>query len=233
MAMQFLGAVNRILQLNGLIRGDTDTLTSFADTNHASTSSIAQIAVQNEITELTSRGVLPYQHNITGSITLVNGTRSYALPSDFVQMDGQDPFFFDATQNYQLFQYPGGEERLRQEILTYRTDAGAPLYWYFELGTTQKVSFYLVPDSSVNGRALTFDYVAYANVANASDTIPFVTVDQQYAFCEMAGRRFKYLFEGKTDIEMDQDAPYRSARSRLFALLKMKQPSKKYGKVYV
>src|SRR5581483_3650172 len=120
MAMNFLGAVNRIMQLNGLVRGDTDLLVSFTDTNHASTSAIAQIAVQNEITELSSKGELPYQHKINQTITLVNGTRTYALASDFVQLWGKDPFFFDTTQNVQIFEYPGGEQQLRQEILTYR-----------------------------------------------------------------------------------------------------------------
>jgi len=231
--MQFLGAVNRILQLNGLIRGDTDLLTSFADTNHASTSAIAQIAVQNEIAELSSRGLLPYQHKTNGSITLVTATRSYAFPSDFIQLWGEDPFFYDATQNMQIFQYPGGEQQLRLGIYTYRTDPGAPLYFCFELGTTQQVSFYPVPDASVNNRVLAFDYSASVNVLNASDTIPFTTVDQQYAFCEMAGRRFKFLYEGKVDIPMDSDPVYREARARLFALMKWKQPARRYGRAYV
>lgn len=231
--MQFLGCVNRILQLNGLIRGDTDLLTSFTDTNHASTSAIAQIAVQNEITELSSKGELPYQHKTSGSISLAKSTRTYSLASDFVQLWGRDPFFYDATQNFQIFQYQGAEEQLRQDILTYRTDPGSPLNWYFELGTGQQVSFYPVPDSSVDGRALTYDYSASVNVSNSSDTIPLATVDQQYAFCEMAARRFKFLFEGRVDVPMDSDPVYREARSRLFALLKWKQPGRRYGRSYV
>lgn len=231
--MQFIDCVNRILRLNGLIRGDTDILSSFTDTNHASTSAIAQIAVQNEITELSSKGELPYQHKTNGSITLATNTRTYSLPNDFVQMWGETPFFLDSTQNTQIFQYPGGEEQLRQDILTYRTDKGAPNFFYFELGTTQQVSFYLVPDSSVNGRALAFDYSGSVNVAASTDTIPLATIDQQYAFTEMAARRFKFLYEGHVDIPMDTDPVYREARSRLFALLKWKQPPRKYGRKYI
>lgn len=229
----FLNCVNRILQLNGIIRGDTDLLTAFTDTNHASTSAIAQIAVQNEITELSSRGQLPYQHTESSTITLVNGTRTYAFPAGFVQMWGDPPFFYDATQNVQIFQYTGGEDQLRNEILTYRTDLGQPYFFYFELGTTQQVSFYPVPDSSVNGRVYTFDYSASVNVSNSTDLIPVATTDQFYAFTEMAGRRFKFLYEGKVDVPMDSDPVYREARSRLFSLLKWKQPSKRYGKIYV
>lgn len=231
--MQFIDCVNRILRINGLIRGDTDPLTTFADTNHASTSQIAQIAVQTELTELSSRGELPYQHKETGSITLATGTRTYNLASDFIQLWGSAPFFYDSTSNYQIPPYPGGEEQLRSDIPTYRTDPGYPMYWYFELGTGQQVSFYAVPDSSLNGRALSYDYSASVNVSNATDTLPFATTEQAYAFTEMAGRRFKFLFEGKVDIPMDQDPVYREARSRLFALLKWRQPSRAYGRRYV
>lgn len=232
-SMDFVGCVNRILQLNGLIRGDTDTLNDFTDTQHASTSSIAQIAVQNEITELSSRGRLPYQHKTTGSVMLAAGTRTYDLESDFVQLWGSDPFFYDATQNTQVFEYPGGEEQLRQDVLTYRTDSGTPMHFYFELGTTQQVSFFQVPDASVDGRELSYDYSGSVNVSSASDALPFATIDQQYAFAEMAGRRFKFLYEGKVDIAMDSDPVYREARSRLFALLKWKQPQRRYGRTYI
>lgn len=231
--MQFIDCVNRILRLNGIIRGDTDILTAFTDTNHASTSSIAQIAVQTEITELSSKGELPYLHKTTGSLTLATGTRSYSLATDFIQIWATNPFFFDATLNVQIFEYPGGEEQLRNDILTYRTDPGNPLYFYFELGTTQQASFYPVPNSSVNGKALTYDYSGSGNVSASTDALPLTTIDQQYAFTEMAARRFKFLFEGKVDVPMDTDPVYREARSRLFALLKWKQPPRKYGRRYI
>lgn len=233
MAMTFLSAVNRMLQINGIIRGDTDVLTAFTDTNHGSTSAIAQLAVQTEITELSSRGELPYQHKITGSISLVTATRSYALASDYIQIWGEAPFFYDATAQYQIPQYPGGEQQLRLQIATYRTDAGYPMYFYFERGTTQQVSFYPVPNSSVNARALAYDYEGSVNVSASTDSIPLTTTDQQYAFVDMAARRFKFLFEGKVDIPMDTDPVYREARARLFSLLGWKQPSRKYGRAYV
>lgn len=231
--MTFLEAVNRMLKINGFIRGDTDTLSAFTDTNHASTSAIAQIAVQNEITELSSKGLLPYQHQTDGAITLASGTRTYNLESDFVQLWGDDPFFYDATANTQIRQYPGGEDALRASIYTYRTQSGYPMWFYFELGTGQQVSFYPVPGAAEAGRALVYDYSASVNVSAASDTIPFATIDQQYAFVEMAARRFKYLFEGKVHVPMDTDPVYREARSRLFALLKWKQPARRYGRAYV
>ena len=232
MSTTFLSAVNRILRENGIIRGDTDPLTSFSDTAHNSTSQIAQIAVQNELSELMSRSILPYSHKTNGSVTWATGTRSYALPSDFIQFWGDPPVLYDSVQNNHLFQYPGGEDQLKSEIYTYRTQTGYPQYWYFELGTTQQISFYLVPDASVNGRSITFDYTSDNQVSAASDPLPFTTTNQDYAFIDMAARRFKFLFEGKVDQPMEGDPVYKEARARLFSLIKGKMPSRRYGAVY-
>jgi hypothetical protein len=234
MAMTFLSAVNRILQLNGLIRGDTDTLTSFSDSTHNSSSAIAQIAVQDEIGELTSRGLLPYQHKESQTLTLVTATNKYTFPADFVQMYGDPPFFYDSVQNTQIFEYPGGEEKLRNDILTYRTDAGNPIWFYFNAGANQQqVSFYPVTNAATNGKVLTYDYTASVNVSASSDTIPLYTTDQQYAFTDMAARRFKFIYEGKIDVPVDTDSVYRESRSRLFGLLRAKPAPRRYGKMYV
>ncbi len=230
--MQFIDCVNRLLRIEGIIRGDTDTLASFSDTAHNSTSNIAQIAVQGEIAEASSRGLLPYQHTVNDTLTMVLNQRSYALPTNFIQMWGDPPFFLDGTRNYQIIEYAGGENQLRNDIINYRSQYGSPNYFYFELGTTQQVSFFQVPDSSVAGTVYNYDYSASVNVLNAGDTIPFPTVDQQYSFCDMAARRFKFLFEGKVDMPIDQDPVYREARARLYALIKGKQPSTHYGSVY-
>ena len=84
----------------------------------------------------------------------------------------------------------------------------------------------------VNGRALTFDYSASVNVSASTDTIPLPTTDQQYAFTNMAARRFKFLFEGKVDQPVDSDPVYKESRATLLALIKGKQPSTMYGSVY-
>ena len=231
--MQFIDCINRILRINGIIRGDTDALTNFSDTAHNSTSQIAQIAVQSEITELSSRGLLPYQHTTDATLTMATGVRTYALPANFVQIWGDPPFFYDSVAEFQVFEFQGGENNLRNSILTYRTDPGYPLWFYFELGTTQQVSFYPVPDAQRNGLVLKFDYSASVNVVNSTDTIPLPTVDQQYAFSGMAARRFKFLYEGKVDEPVEDDAVYREFRSSLFSLIKGKQPATRYGNIYI
>lgn len=232
MSTTFLAAVNRMLRTNGFIRGDTDVLTSFSDTNHNSSSQLCQIAVQNELSELMGRSLIPSQHTITGTLTMVTNTRSYALPSDFIQLWGQNPFFYDESQNNHIFEYAGGEDQLRSDVYNYRTQYGYPQFWYWQLGATQSVSFFLVPDASVNGRAFTFDYSANVQVTNSTDLLPFTTDNQCFAFIEMAARRFKFLFEGKVDQPVDADPVYRDARSRLFSLINGKQPSSRYGSFY-
>ena len=231
--MPFLDGVNRILRLNGVIRGDTDVLVTFADTSHNSTSQLAQIAIQTEIGELSSKSEFPYQHKTNGSITYTTTTRTYALASDFIQLWGRPAFFYDAASNFTIFQYPGGENQLRIDIQTYRNDPGRPIWYYFELGTAQQVSFYPVPDAVSNGVVITYDYSASVNVVNSTDVLPLTTTDQQYAFIDMASRRFKFLFEGKVDIPMDSDPVYREARARLFSLMGWKQPPRTYGKTYI
>jgi hypothetical protein len=59
------------------------------------------------------------------------------------------------------------------------------------------VSFFPVPGSAENGRALTYDYSASVNVSASSDTIPFATADQQYAFVEMASSQVQVPVRGK------------------------------------
>lgn len=231
--MTFLDCVNRILRIEGFIRGDSDPLSSFTDTAHSSSSSLAQIAIQDEISELSSRGLLPYQHVEDATITLVAAQRKYNLPANFVQMWGEPAFFFDVLSNNQILEYQGGENRLRNDIQTYKTDPGYPMWYYFPLGTTRTVAFYPVPDTARAGFVFDYDYSGSANVAVETDTIPLTTTDQQYAFADMAGRRFRYIYQGKRSEELDKDPMYMSARSRLFALLKNRQAATKYGSVYV
>lgn len=228
---QFIDAVNRILRITGFIKGDTDVLTSFNDTVHNATQNICQIAIQSELADLISNSTIPYEHK-TGTITLTTNTRSYALPSDFIRLWGDPGFFYDTVQNNHIWEYPGGENQLRDDIYNYQTQYGYPNYFYFEQTTVKQVSFFLVPDSSVNNKVLSFDYEGDVNVSNSTDILPFQNGNEDYAFCDMAARRFKLLYENK-DIDVNQDPQYREARARFFSLIRTKNPARFYGKQYV
>lgn len=225
---QFIDAVNRVLRITGFIRGDTDTITSFNDTAHNSTQNIAQIAIQSELADLIGNSMIPYEHK-TGTISLSTNTRSYTLPTDFIRLWGD--YFYDSSQNNVIVEYPGGEQQLRDEIFTYKTQYGYPNYFYFEQTTTKQISFFLVPDSSVNGRSISFDYEADVNVSNSTDILPFQNGNEDYAFCDMAARRFLGMYE-KKDMDLNKDPQYKEARARLLSLIRPTNPSKFYGKRY-
>ena len=102
----FLDAVNRILRTNGIIRGDDDEVTTFNDVQHNATLNLAKIAVQDELVEFVSDRLVPLEQT-TGTMDVSSGVRTYTLASDFVQFYGH-PLFYDATNNRQLYEYPGG-----------------------------------------------------------------------------------------------------------------------------
>ena len=185
--MNFLGAVTRVMRLGGIIRGDTDIPTTFSDLQHGATIGLAQVAVQDELNELTSDSLLAYEKNATGAITTVASTRSYALPSDFVRFYGT-PMLLNGTT--ELFEYPGGEDKLKLVFPGYKTDAGTPSWWYFDLTTTKKIAFFPV---STEAKTYTFDYEKDVSVTSATDTMPFHNEMEAQAFCRLAARRFKYL----------------------------------------
>lgn len=233
--MTFLEAVVRIMRLNGHIRGDTDAPTSFNDTAHNSTMQIAQIAIQDELVNLSADRSIPYEKSST-SIGLTTGTRTYSLPGDFISFFGV-PHFYDDTGNRQIYEFPGGLEALQIVDYKYATVTGTPNYWYFEPATTKKVGFYQVPNSTYNGVSLSFDYETSILVTNSSDTMPLHNTEESNAFCAMAGRRFKYLFEdmtGKQDIQaiLDQDLSYRTAKGTLVRLITGKNPPGRYAPAY-
>lgn len=233
--MTFLQAVVRIMRLNNHIRGDTDAPASFSDTTHNATMQTAQIAVQDELTSLVADRLIPYERAST-SIGLLNGTRTYTLPADFIGFYGI-PHFYDATDNRQIFEFEGGLPALQLTDYKYATTSGTPNYWYFEPGQTKKVGFYQVPNSTYNGRSLSYDYETSVLVTSASDAMPFQNTEEANTFCIMAGRRFKFLFEDvkdKQDIQgiLDMDVSYRKAQGTLMRLISGKNPPGRWSPSY-
>jgi len=230
--MQFVDAVNRIFRQNGILRGDTDTITTFADTAHSSTIQIAIFAVENELVELVSDRLLPKERSTSGSLSLSASTRTYSLATDFTRFYGT-PHFYDATNGREIFEYKGGLVKLQTDIYTYATQSGYPNEWYWEPGNTtyKQVGFFPVPDGTYT---LTYDYEASVLISAYTDNLPFHNDEENYTFCEMAGRRFKFMFEdtkNEADIStiLYKDLTYKTAKARLMNLLKGQNPSRSYG----
>lgn len=221
--MTFLECVTRILRLNAILRGDTDAPSSFSDTNHNASMQLAIVAVQNELVNLTANRLIPYEKT-SDTISLVTGTRTYSLNTNFINFYGF-PHFYDSTDNRIIPEYPGGQENLQLADFQYLTKRGTPTWWYWEPTTSKKVGFYMVPDSSMNGRSLTYHYEKSVMVSSASDTMPFHNDEENFMFSQMAGRRFKFMFEdteNKGDIQniLDNDVSYKSAMGTLVRLIR-------------
>lgn len=236
--MTFLECINRILRSNAIIRGDTDTVATFNDVQHNASLNVGIVAVQNELIKLIAERLIPKERNTSGSITFVTNTRTYDLATGFTRFYGE-PHFFNSTQNRQIYEYPGGLEKLQVEIFNYATQYGQPNWWYWEPtnSTLKKVGFFLVPSSAENGQVWTYDYEASVMVTASSDNLPFHNDEENFTFTEMAGRRFKFMFEdvkNEADIQriLEADTSYRSAKSTLLKLLRGQNPAPCYGYRY-
>lgn len=226
----FIDGVNRILRINTVIRGDDDAITTFSDTQHSSDIQIAQIAITDELTSLIAERLLSYEKT-SDTISLVSGTRTYALNTNFIRFYGT-PCFYDSVANDMIYEWPGGENNLKNQIYTYKTDSGYPTWWYWDDTTSKKVAFFQVPDSSVNGRSLSYDYEKSVLVTNSTDTMPFHNTEEFYAFCAMAARRFAFFITSQPTGLLSQDSTYNDSKSTLYSLLRPTNPGKYYGHSY-
>ena len=216
------------MRANGIIRGDTDAPTTFSDLQHGATIQIAQIAIQDELNELTADNLLAYEKT-SSTVSAVGGTRAYSLASDFVRFYGT-PMLYVSADNFEIFEYPGGEDKLKLFDPAYKTTPGSPYSWYFELATTNKIAFYPVPDTA---KSYAYDYEKDVSVTNSTDTLPFHNEPEAQAFCRMAARRFKYLFEEGSDINaIQKDIERMAAKVTLINLMRGTNPVNRYGPAY-
>jgi len=227
----FIDGVNRLLRINRIIKGDDDAITAFTDTQHSADINLAQIAIQSELSSLASERLFPYEKT-SSTITLLTSTRTYSLASDFVRFYGDNPSFYDSTNNIRYYEYPGGENSLKDQIYDYKTNESSPIAWYWENTTSKKVSFFAVPDASYNNRSLSYDYEKDISVTNSTDTLPFHSTIESNAFIECAARRFKFLTEGTELGSMEQDPTYANAKTTLLRLIRPTNPPNRYGYHY-
>jgi len=230
----FVDSVSRILRVNGVIQGDDDSITSFADTQHKETLNLAKIAIQSTLTYLVAEKIIPYEE-AEGEIVTVSGTRVYSLPTDFIRFAGKNPFLLElsgtggTSNNRTVSMYPGGENKLKREVLDYKDQSGTPNWFYFVDATTKKIGMYQVPDSAVY---YGFQYEKDVFVTSESDTLPFHNTQEDFAFLDMASQYFFYLY-GKQPIQNIFDDPiFKMANTSLIHLMKGSYPAMKYGRSY-
>ena len=229
--MDFITGLNRLLRTNQIITGDDDSITTFSDTQHAADIELAQIAIQDELASLVADKFIDYE-KATDTISLVTGTRTYTLASDFIRFYGERPSFYDSTDNVRIYEYTGGEDSLRDVDYQYKTTQGNPWSWYWDSTTSKSVAFYLVPESTFNGRSLSYDYEKSVTVTVAADTLPFHNDEASQAFISCAARRFRVMDESLIVPTLEEDAIYTSSKARLLAFLGNRNPSSRYGRSF-
>jgi len=211
--------------------GDDDDITSFSETQHAAYISLAKIAIQDELSEIVSERLIPYEKT-SATITLASGTRTYSLAADFVRFFGSNPSFYDSTDNTRIYEFHGGEDKLRDFDYLYKTNTGAPNWWYWDNTTTKSVGFYSVPNATYDTRSLQYDYEKSVMVSDATDTLPLHNNEEFYSFAQAATRRFDFMRSKQPQGLLTEDATYNNAKARLYAFLRQTNPSKHYGYHY-
>jgi len=236
----FLDAANRVLRTNGFIGDNDDDLTTFSTTQHQATLNMAKIAINLTLIELVSSRMIPYEET-EATLTYVQGQRNYALANDFIHFSIETtnalPYLVEldasnqATTQY-LYEYKGGEQRLRLTIHNYRVIEGNPIWWYWVNGTTKQIGFYMIPDASKAGIKLRYSYEKDVSVSGEGDQMPFTNSMEFDMFANMAARSMKYMFENLSLPGLESDIIYSSSKAALIDLLRPKAPATRYGHVY-
>ena len=234
MSTTFLGGVNRVLKINGIIQGDDDAVTSFSDTQHKETVNLAQIAIQSTLTYLIANKLIPYEV-ADGEITTVASTRVYSLPADFIRFKGKFPFLLElkssggASNNRTVSKYPGGEEKLKRHILDYKNQEGTPNWFYDVNAITKQIGLYQVPNDV---RYYGFQYEKDISVTSEANELPFHNAQEDFAFLDMAARYFYYLFSKAPIEQVFLDPIFKMANNSLMELVKTYYSPNKYGNRY-
>lgn len=164
-----LDAVNEILTRTGIIHGDSGLLTSLTSTARQRSIDIAIQVVNEGIDELYSAcGVPMPDEQAESTITLVAGTRSYALASDLVQM--RFPLI-DKTNTQYIFEYPGGYNAILVQDPE-QDDEGLPQYAAVSPVNSE---LYLdrAPAAEDAGKIYTYQYDKDVELTTVGNTVPF------------------------------------------------------------
>lgn len=107
----------------------------------------------------------------SSSITLVDATASYSLPSDLITI-------WRATrQNENLLELDFPQQDADAADESWETQAGEPRYFYTSFTTPQSVTLYPVPTSTYAGTLKVF-YFSYATDLSSDSDEPFNSIDR-------------------------------------------------------
>ncbi len=166
---QLLDCVNEILKRVNIIAGNAGLLTTLTNSALQHNIDVAIQVVNEGIDELytTVKSPLPTQLK-ESSLTLVTGTREYALPTDFVSM--QWPLV-DRTNNQFLFEWRDDYNSFL--LLDPQQTYTGLSNWAMISPITGSLRLDKAPDSTVNGHIYFYEYEKNLELINSTDTVPF------------------------------------------------------------
>lgn len=169
MAKTLLNATNEILKRVVVIAGDSGLLTSLTDSARQPFIDAAVQVVNEGIEELYSATATPQPSGQAESfITLVTGTRSYALQTDLVRLHYP---LIDKVNNQFISPYPGGYNQILQDD-SEQDDDGIPHF-----GSISPVDgeLYLdrIPTAAENNNVYTYQYDKDVSLVVLTDVVPF------------------------------------------------------------
>lgn len=169
MAKTLLNACNEILKRVGVVAGDASELTSLTDSARQRAIDVAVQVINEGIDELyTINGKPLPQEQAESTITLVAGTRAYALASDLVQL--RFPLV-DRTNSQKIYEYPGGYNEILIDDPEL-DDTGLPTAAAIR-PTDSYLFLDMAPTSAEAGRIYYYQYDRDVSLSAASDTMPF------------------------------------------------------------
>lgn len=169
MSKTLLNAVNEVFKRVNVIAGDANALTSLTDSARQHPIDVTVQVINEGMDELYSYSKMAMPNEQASStLTLVTGTRDYALASDLLVLHFP---LIDQTNSQFIVQFAGGYDEMLL-LDPEQDDTGLP---YFS--AINPINGYLhldrAPTSSENGRVYTYQYDKDLVMSSASDTVPF------------------------------------------------------------
>jgi hypothetical protein len=171
MSKTLLDGVNDLLKRMQYISGDAGSLSSLSDGSRQKEIDAAVSAWNDTIEDLFSVTNMPFPKDVgSDSITLVDGQREYALPTDLVQIRWP---LKQETDGYYIYEYPGGYEQMRKDQPQPDTFDGRP-YRAAINPITGGLYLEFAPQSAEAGDVYDILYDKDISVSSATDVFPFI-----------------------------------------------------------
>lgn len=169
MSKTLLDAVNEVFKRVNVIQGDAAALTALTDSARQHPIDITVQVVNEGIDELYSQShvELPNEQ-AEATITLVAGSRSYALNSNLTKLIFP---LIDKTNTNFIWKYPGDYEGMLL-LDPEQDDTGLP-WWGIISPVNGQLFMNVTPTSIEAGRVYTYQYEKDLSLSSATDTMPF------------------------------------------------------------